>query len=469
MEVTAALVSASPRVTPAAGEPGIWWVGADGFEQIGGETRLAHELLDIARNWSPRARVAVAGSCVAARAATWASARGPRGLDPVIVPAGGDAAYLRGAPLALIPMDDELRDTLASLGIRTAGALATLEAEDVERRWGRDGLDVWRLARGHDPRRPTLARVELPRSVEAALPSSATNIEPLLFLVRAALDRLADELVHDGRSAAVIAITLVNDDTRSALPRGATPHHVTREVRLPRPTARTAHLFDHCRALLERWPLSAPVSGVRVAITATAPTSGEQGDLLSAAWRDAAAMDAALARLRSELGTESVVRPIARDEHRPDQAGEWVDEEETAGRRPSAEDHHPSGRRVSRVSRVSRVAETRETRASYPSSISPHTEQPQRVLRMIEKPEPVEVEVEVEIESGQEAPCAVWWRGQRMAVKRSAEPERLSGQWWDSDSAYLRDYWLCESENGELLLFVDRADGEKWYVQGWYD
>jgi len=417
MEVTAALVAASPRVTPAAGELGIWWVSADGFDQLGGETQLALELLEIARRWSPRARVAVADSCVAARAATWSSVRGPRGRDPVVIPPGGDARYLSSAPLALIPMDAELRDTLASLGIRAAGALAALEAEDVERRWGNEGLEAWRLARGDDRRRPALTRVESPRSVEAALPSPAATIEPLLFLVRAALGRLSEELTSDGRSAATVAITLVLDDVRSALPRGAVPHTVTREVRLPRPTARSAHLFEHCRALLERWPLNASVSAVRVAIAATAPSSGEQGDLLSASWRDAAAMDAALARLRAELGTGSVVRPVERDEHRPDQAGEWVSGE---------------------------VARKRSTRP---------VESPQCVLRLTEDPESVEVEVEAR--HGSEVPCAVWWRGRRVTIARCSEPERLSGKWWDDDGAYRRDYWLCDSESGELLLFTD--------------
>jgi protein ImuB len=273
--------------------------------------------------------------------------------------------------------------------------------------------------------------VENPRSVEAALPSPATTIEPLLFLVRAALGRLSEELTSDGRSAATVAITLVLDDVRSALPRGAIAHTVTREVRLPRPTARSAHLFEHCRSLLERWPLDASVSAVRVAIAATAPSSGEQGDLLSASWRDAAAMDAALARLRAELGAGSVVRPVERDEHRPDQTGEWI----------SGDGSH--------------------RRSSKP------TDSPRSVLRLVENPESVEVEVGAR--HGSEVPCAVWWRGQRVAIRRCAEPERLSGKWWDDDGAYRRDYWLCDSENGELLLFVDRAGGGRWYLQGWYD
>jgi hypothetical protein len=31
------------------------------------------------------------------------------------------------------------------------------------------------------------------------------------------------------------------------------------------------------------------------------------------------------------------------------------------------------------------------------------------------------------------------------------------------------DYWLCDSDSGELLLFVDRVGADRWYLQGWYD
>src|SRR5204862_765912 len=73
-EMSALLVGASPQVTPVSGTPGLWWVGASGFDGIGGERALAHELVRIAKCWHPRPRVAIAGSCVAARAATWAGA-----------------------------------------------------------------------------------------------------------------------------------------------------------------------------------------------------------------------------------------------------------------------------------------------------------------------------------------------------------------------------------------------------------
>jgi protein ImuB len=343
--VTAALLFASPQVTPVAGAPGTWWVGAGGFEALGGEAGLAHTLLDIARLWHPGARVAIADSCVAARAATWDIRREVRGkVEPpratvvmhhgqtadhptaaTIVPYRGCAVYLARVPLGLIPMDDDIRETLIALGIRTAGPLAALTAEDVERRWGAPGLVAWRLASGDDARRPVLARLEAARAVSAELSPSVTVTEPILFLVRAALDRLVRELIADGRAAAVVAITLTLDDARGAIPGAGRAHTITREVRLSRPLARVAPLLERCRALLEQWELTAPVCVVGVAVPASAPLTGEQGELLDPAWRDPAAADAAFARLRAELGPDAIVRPVVRDEHRPEHAGGWVD------------------------------------------------------------------------------------------------------------------------------------------------
>jgi len=298
-EMTALLLEASPQVTPVAGAPGMWWVGASGFGGRSGERELAYTLRRIAARWHPRSRVAIADSCVAARAATWAGTSFQQGDDRslvCIVPHGHDAAYLAPAPLALVPMDDELRLALQALGLRNVGSFAALSAEDVERRWGQDGLGAWRLARGEDSRRPVLARVADFPAVEAELPMAATTMEPILFLVRAALDRLTTQLASRGQAVAALSITISLDDRRGALPTNALAraHTVTREVRLARPVARSAPLFERCRALLDHWPLTAPAIGVGVTVVAVAPLSGEQGELLDATWRDGAAVDAAL-------------------------------------------------------------------------------------------------------------------------------------------------------------------------------
>ncbi len=183
---TAAFLEASPQVTPVAGSPGMWWIGASGLEASGDERALARTLLALASRWHPGARVAIADSCVAARAGTWEPPPPDRGQRVAgsetsrvtIVPPGTDAAYLATAPLGLIPMEEAMADALNALGIRTAGGLAALRSDDIEQRWGRAGLLSWRLARGEDRRRPGLATTEYPRTVAADLVPSVELMEP---------------------------------------------------------------------------------------------------------------------------------------------------------------------------------------------------------------------------------------------------------------------------------------------------
>jgi protein ImuB len=283
-----------------------------------------------------------------------------------------------------------------------------------------------------------LARVPDLPVVDAELPMPATTMEPILFLVRAALDRLTTRLVAHGQAVAALAITLSLDDSRGALPANALAraHTVTREIRLARPVARSAPLFERCRALLDTWPLTAPAIGVGVAVVAAAPLSGEQGDLLSASWRDLAAVDAALARLRAELGPNVVVKPISRDAHVPERAGAWVENEATK----------------------SAAVRTATARSATDGSATPMQTDP--AIRLLESPESVFVVCDDEV------PRVVTWRGRRLTIERAVGPERLSGDWWDD--GYRRDYWRCESAFGDFVLYLDRMD-DQWWVQGWFD
>lgn len=489
LAATSALLAASPQVTPVAGSPGMWWVGATGFEALGGEEQLVQTLLQIAQQWHPQARVTIADSCVAARAATWEPMTPPTAHTPRcsrIIPRGACAVYLAPAPLGLVPMSGELREALRMLGLRTVGALASLDPGDVEQRWSADGLVAWRLARGDDPRRPGLVRVEAPRSASVELPAAVDSAEPVLFVLRAQLQRLLHDCVHDGRAVAAVAITLVldagrlypieeigseiqghmhvpdtSDDTSigdvhnreqgaGGKTQGAGPttthtlrnallsipqRTITREVRPARPLARFEPLFDQCRSLLERWPIPAPIIGVTVSIPATAPLAADQGDLLVPSWRDAAMnAEAVLARLRTALDPDNrgdvIVHPESHDTHRVEETGAWV----------SADAILLAAAPLPPVPTVSST--------------------PPAVLRLLPAPEVVDVE------APRGVPGAVWWRGQRMSFAAVHGPERLSGDWWRGDG-YARDYWRCTAEqDGELLLYHDRA---QWFLQGWYD
>jgi len=458
-EATGMFVQASPQVSPVAGTPGMWWIGASGFAAGAraaggdGERAFAHALRAIARRWHPRARVAIAGSCVAARAATWGSFRRDDRSLVSIVPRGGDAAYLASAPLALLPLDDDIRDALRALGIRTIGAFADLDAGDVEQRWGDEGITAWRLAHGDDPRRPVLARPDMQPHVELELATPSDTMEPVLFLVRPAVENLVGQLVSLGRSIASLSITLTLDDARGALP-NAQPHTITREIRLPRPLARPVPLFERCRGLLSRWTLTAPVTAVRLTVLLTSPLSGEQGNLMDTSWRDPGAADAALERVRAELGPDVVVKPAARDGYAPERRGEWQEDGEnwfSAGRASAARSvlGAPSARSAGTPVEFSALA-GRSARSAAENRLT---------LRLLESAEKVDVDHD-------DTPRRIFWRGRAIPVAHAVGPERLSGDWWHD--GFTRDYWRCESDEecGELVLYHDDAG---WWVQGWYD
>ena len=522
-ETTAALLAASPQVTPAAGAAGTWWIGVpvgggSGHAQPAGAGATAPDrarletfvatLLTVARRWHPDARVGIADSCVAARAATWSPVRrtstraatprvgqsatvSPAALDDpavTLIPPGGCAAFLAPAPLGLVPMDADLRAALEALGLRTLGAFAALDAGDVEARWGASGLASWRLARGDDPRRPGLTRVEAPRAVHAELPHPAETVTPVGFLVRAALERLVADLVRDGRSAAAVAITLelevarhnteehlqmlldqaptVRDahtrnantrdvhrhraNTRDTTPHAASAGHasshldgwdratrtITREVRPARPLARVEPLVEQCRSLLERWTLPAAVTGVTVHIPATAPLAADQGDLLLPSWRDvAASAEGVLSRLSAALDPDGrgdvVVHPETVDAHRYERAGTWVRAEAWT------------------------LAERAET--PYTARVSPLAH---AALRLLETPDTATVLC------ANGVPRSLEWRGARHTIARATGPERLTGDWWRHD-AFAREYWRCSVDGeGDLLLYQER---DAWFVQGWFD
>lgn len=452
---TAALIQASPHVSPAGAATGTWWVGATGFEAIGGERTLARTLLTIAQRWHPQARVAIADSCAAARAATWQKV--PSGQPGAFcVPSGGDAGFLAPLPLAFLPLDDELVAALDSLGIRTVGAFAGLPVADIERRWGESGLGAWRLAHGDDPRRPVLARLEAHRSVTAELGGSSDTMEPALFLVRAALETLVRDLVRDGLAAAAVGITLHLDGGRQVRDDLTPAETITREVRPAHPLARVAPLFERCRALLSDWTIVAPICGVTVTLTNTVPATGEQGDLLDAGWRDPGAALAALERLRSTLGPGTVMRPVLRDDHRAEHAGAWaelVDGDDAALAASSAVEQNAITPRHDDAAPITQAG-------ACLSLFAGDREATPAALRLLETPQPLRMTCDPE-----SRPIAGVWQSHTFTVHESIGPERLTGAWWRTPFA--RDYWYLRTrEAGTFLVYQESG---AWVLQGWYD
>jgi protein ImuB len=416
LEVTAALLEASPRVSREPGL-GVWWVDASG---LGDERRLAGLLSSIAGalRFGP-ARCGIAGSAIAAHAATLR-----RGRRTTVVPPGGDAACLAPFPIALLDPGEELAQALRALGITRAGQLAALTSEEVESRFGLEGLAAHRLARGLDTRGPTTPRDDSLPLISADLGGPVATAEPLLFVLKGAIASLAVKLRARGLAARELTVTLgLDDGGRTELP-----------IRPARPTTRESALFDHARAAFEKWQIEAPAVSLELRASLTVPASGEQGNLLVTRWADPAALAGAFDRIRGREGELAVAVPETRDAHLPREAGRWAD----------GQDGLAEGRKHGRA----KPADGRTVRGGS--------------LRLLAEPQPIRVRLGrggIEAFRHEEA----WFD-----VNAWAGPDRLAPPWW-RPPAGTRDYYIARARDGTLWLLYRAARERAWYVEGWWD
>lgn len=457
------LLAGSPRILLAG--PTLGRLDARGWDRRGGEEALARALLKAARREGVAgasvgvADVAVAADAAARVAAGDASGGGGTGEaegpgTPVrVVPPGGARAFLAPLPLDVLPLPGALRETLRALGLRRVGELARLDRREVEARLGPGGVRARRRARGEDGRTPAFGTPESPPSASLGLDAPVRSTEPLLFGLRQLLHRLCRDLAGEGRCAARLTVELTPE----------TGEGREMEVTPARPTRREDFLFDLCRAAVERAAggdaLPAPVEGLSLRVDERAPAETRQGDLFGGRGRDPLEAAAALSRLRSRLGPDAVVRPVARDGHRPEARDAWapVDPERDASGSSVGSGLRGGGGGGSGGCRSPARREEERREEGWGTALP-------GVLRLLPEPEPVRVRCR----AGR--PVALRDPRGRHRVEAAEGPERISGSWWEEP--YAREYWWVCTGEGELLwIFRERppGGGARWRLHGWWD
>ncbi len=200
------VVAAVERLCPLVEvvRPGVCALAARGpARYFGGEERLAALTRQAVRAAGFACGVGVADGLFAASVAA------RDGADGVVVPAGGVAAYLAPMPAGVLGRA-ELARLLTRLGLRTVGEFAALPAGDVLARFGVDGREAHRMARGLAPRplAPRPPEADWSASMEFDPPCDAR--EPLVFAAKA----LADQ-VHERLAAAGLACGRIEVGTRT--------------------------------------------------------------------------------------------------------------------------------------------------------------------------------------------------------------------------------------------------------------
>ena len=227
----------------------------------------------------------------------------------VIVPRGGEAAFLAPLPLArLWGVGPKTRVVLEDLGMRTIGDLANADPALLEARLGEHGSTIALRAKGIDEDREVVADPGDPKSIGHAHTFDRNTLDRAQ--IESTLLRLAEGVgrrlrKHELRGRTVeLQLRVAPFETR------------TRQRTLTEPTSDDLAIFEAARALL-RDALAADrdagrVSPVRlVGVTMSGLVGGEQLDLFTGARMSR--LNAALDAVRTRFGDGALDRASARE------------------------------------------------------------------------------------------------------------------------------------------------------------
>ena len=325
-----------------------------------------------------------------------------------------ELGFLAPLPLALVDPSAELAAILEGWGIRTLGALTALPKPEVGRRLGQAGIELWERAAGETDR--PIEPCAATETFEAAmdLESEIETLEPLLFILRRFVDRLALQLVNANRVAAELALELHQVDETD----------YRRGFRLPEPTGDPDILFRALHTHLETLHTDSAIKGVGLAITPTRPLVRQQG-LFDTGLRDPHGFAETLARVEAVVGAGRIGTPRLETTHRPDA---FVLEKpvDVVGPLPAP-------------------------------PILPPLGLPLRRFRP-----PAEARVPTDHRGPTSVHCAIV-NGE---VRRRHGPWRRSGEWWKPEH-WATEEWDVELERGGLFRLTRRAG--QWWVEGMYD
>ncbi len=328
--------------------------------------------------------------------------------------------FLHPLPLTAADPDPEHVAILRLWGITTLGQLTALTKADVAQRLGPGGLALWERAAGEStrpiqplpPPRTFAAEMELEHPIE--------SLEPLLFLLRRFVDRLCLDLQSVALAAAELDLCLRLDDDRT--------HQ--RSIRLPEPTASPDSLFRTLQSHLETVQTDAAIVALRLELFPTRPLHRQQG-LFDSGLRDPHGFAETLARAAALLGSDHVGTPQLTHTHRPD----------SATLIPPA-----TGEAIPPV-----------VPAALPALGVP--------LRRFRPPQPARVEFKPQTR----IPAYVWTDHCRGEIQAHHGPRRASGDWWQSDQAWVRTEWdiALGPPHPGLYRLTETPTG--WYLDGEYD
>lgn len=409
-ELTTALCNFSPRVEPAPGQPGVFFIDPAGLVPLYGsyEHWSSCILADMARR--DLTATLVVGFH---RYRTYALARTRTGAH-ILPDERHEARLAARVVLTHLDISPGLRDGLLVLGVRTLGDLLALPAAELRARFGVEAAQLH--ARASDRWAPLQPRpLTSPVRTELQFEPPDDNHARLLFSLKRALHSLMARLVERGQAMSALNITLQLDH--------APDHEAFLEPAAP--TVEVPLVIDLMRLRLSSMRLPAAVEGMIVQLEGVRATQKQLALFAAQQKRDLDAASRALARVKARFGETSVTRAQMRAAHLPEASFRW---------------------------------EPTDT-ATFPSAQPlPAQKAPPLCRRVYARPIPLPPRPRHEPEA---------WLGRRGAVRTMQGPYRVSGGWWVRTVE--RDYYYAETQHGEILwLYYDRPR-RRWFLHGEVD
>ena len=303
-----ALLDAAESVSPVieSGAPGCAWVDLAGLHRIyNGEEEMTAELVRCVRRVGMEPAAGVAANKELAHLA--ARCGGVR-----VIEAGREREFLNWLPLDMLDLGksdrgDDLETTLARWGMRRLGELARLNPDAVGTRLGRRGVELVRLARGgsHAPIVPRRRAEFFVETVE--LEYGIELLEPLGFVMRAMLERLAERLSIRGMVAGDITLAFGMSGHRS----------FNRRVAVAAPSNDVRAILTLINLSLEAAPPEAAVESIRIEIAPRVPRPA-QTDMFLPPAPAPDKLQTTIARLAALCGPGNVGMLSAENSHRPE-------------------------------------------------------------------------------------------------------------------------------------------------------
>src|SRR5205809_3585604 len=391
----------SPRVEnmPA----GAVVVDVEGLERLfGSYSEIASKIAEAACARGLEANVALASNIDAAVCA----ARGFGGIT--VLNHGTEANRLSDLPPAVLSASPEILETLQRWGIRTLGAFAKLPAVDVSARFGQEGIELHKRARGVGSR-PLVPHVDRVRFVDVVeLDYEIVTIEPLTFILSRMLDGICTRLRSRNFATHEVHLSLGT---------------YIRVLNLPLPV-RNPKLLTRLLILdLEAHPPGVGIRRIEIEAIPAKPRVVQNG-LFVPLSPEPEKLELTLARLKAVVGEENVGAAEIQDTHRPD------------------------------AFRVRKFSSTNKDNLKSDNLKS-------LALRRFRPPS------EATVQLRNSTPIWIAFHGVHGPIATARGPWRTSGDWW-RPTMWDREEWDIEVLDALYRIYFD-VHMDRWYAEGVYD